>query len=91
MTDLRERFKVWLSRRADWWFAYTELSTRSVRGFGYPAQRITTLNNAVDTAALQREVAHCRVGDREALRRRLGLGGGPVGLFLGSLYRDKRL
>ena len=88
---LSERFKCWLSRRPDWWFAYTELSARSVRGFGYPAQRITTLNNAVDSAALRCKVAHCRAGDLAALRRRLGLGSGRVGLFLGSLYREKRL
>lgn len=88
---LSERFKCWLSRRADWWFAYTELSARSVRGFGYPAPRITTLNNAVDSATLRLDVANCRRGDLAALRRRLGLGGGRVGLFLGSLYREKRL
>lgn len=83
--------KSWLSRRADWWFAYTAGSATVVAEFGYPPERITTLNNAVDTSALAREVSRLRSADPMAVRRSLGLGSGPVGLFVGSLYAQKRL
>jgi glycosyltransferase involved in cell wall biosynthesis len=80
-----------LSRRADWWFAYTETSARLVRGFDFPAGRITTLNNAIDTRALGEQVRRARATPRADLRRELGLTDAPVGLFVGSLYADKRL
>lgn len=86
-----QALKVRLSRRADWWFAYTETSARLVRGFDFPAGRITTLNNAIDTRGLVEQVRRAREGSRAELRRGLGLADGPVGLFVGSLYADKRL
>ena len=46
---LRERFKLWTTRRADWYFAYTDLSYQILRNIGYPADRITVVNNAIDT------------------------------------------
>jgi glycosyltransferase involved in cell wall biosynthesis len=84
------RVKARLSRRADWWFAYTDLSERSVTGFGYPRTRITVLNNAVDTASLRQAVSALRSTDLEPLRQAWGLQPGPVGLFIGSLYAEKR-
>jgi glycosyltransferase involved in cell wall biosynthesis len=89
--QLLQQAKSWLSRRADWWFAYTASSANVVAGFGYPTARITTLNNAVDASALALQVARSRDTDQAALRRSLGIGAGPVGLFVGSLYAEKRL
>ena len=88
----RERFKRWTSNRVDWWFAYTELSATFVREDGFPADRITVLNNSIDTAELRQSVLLARRTPREQLRSHLGLRPtGPVGLFLGSLYSDKRI
>lgn len=87
-----QAWKAALSRRADWWFAYTELSAEVVRGFGYPAARISVLNNAIDLEALEHEVRAAATRGRAALRRAHGLPPhAPVGLFVGSLYPDKRL
>lgn len=86
-----EVFKRWTTRRVDWWFAYTELSARLVRETGFDAARMTVLNNSIDTAALRADVQRARAEPRDALRQRLGLGAGPVGLFIGSLYPEKRL
>lgn len=86
-----QRPKAWLSRRADWWFAYTRSSAEQVLADGVPADRITVLNNAVDTRALQQQVEGARALPRAELRRSLGVGSGPLALFIGSLYADKRL
>lgn len=86
------RWKETTSRRADWWFAYTELSAEVVRGFYYPADRITVLNNAVDTTSLRKDIDLARAEAPRVLRRRHGLPElGPLGLYLGSLHADKRL
>jgi glycosyltransferase involved in cell wall biosynthesis len=83
--------KAWASRRADWWFPYTGRSARVVSDFGFPASRMTVINNAGDTTSLRAEVKACREPGREALRASLGLGLGPVGLYIGSFYEAKRL
>lgn len=85
----------WLKRRVSrlphWWFAYTEGSRRRVEALGYPAERITVVQNAQDTEELAAAVARITDEDRAAYRARHGLGDGPVGLFLGSLAREKRV
>jgi glycosyltransferase involved in cell wall biosynthesis len=88
---VKERFKRWTTRQVDWWFAYTDMSAALVGAAGFPDTRITVLNNAVDTSELRRQ--HQSVGPEEAqaLRVSLGFGEGPVGIFVGSLYADKRL
>lgn len=89
--SLRERFKARVALRADWWFAYTESSRGLVRALGFPDERITVLNNAVDTAALRAQLDAVTPAAQAALRAELGLGEGPVGLYLGSLYAEKRI
>lgn len=80
-----ERLKATLSRRVHWWFAYNNLSARVVEQLGYPAERITPVMNAVDTAPLQAAVLNTQKEDILALRTRLGLRGSPVGLYIGAL------
>lgn len=90
--SVSERFKRWTLRQVDWWFAYTELSRGFVDEAGFPRDRITVLNNSIDTGELRAALDRVRhLGDTAALRAEFGLGAGPVGLFIGSLYADKRL
>ncbi|CAM3809937.1 glycosyltransferase family 4 protein [Roseateles saccharophilus] len=89
--SLRERFKARVALRADWWLAYTEMSRDLVKALGFPQERITVLNNAVDTTELAAQFAAVPPQARAALRAELGLGDGPVGLYLGSLYEEKRI
>lgn len=90
--SLRESFKRWTSCRVDWWFAYTALSAGLVQAAGFPPQRITVLDNSIDTDALVDQVAHVRgSASTAALRAGLGLDDAPTGVFIGSLYSEKRL
>lgn len=89
--SLRERFKTWSTNRVDWYFAYTQMSVNLVTRAGFPAERITRLDNSVNLAEIRRNMEDVTVEDMESLRSRLGLGAGPVGLSLGSLYKHKRL
>jgi L-malate glycosyltransferase len=87
----RERFKRLTTMRADWYFAYTDQSRRTLLEFGYPDDRITVFNNAIDTRQLRAEQMSIREDERRALAQSLGLAGKPVGMFLGSLYAQKGL
>jgi glycosyltransferase involved in cell wall biosynthesis len=84
-------FKRLYSTRADWWFAYTQSVADRLARLGFPPERITVVDNAIDTvellAAAQR-VTPQELGD---LRGQLNLGDGPVGIYCGAMYPDKRL
>lgn len=84
-----ELWKKRTARQADWWFTYTKLGVPILEKAGFPASRITVLNNAVD----MRGVAECiRQISSEEVRRelsRLEFTGQQVGVFIGSLYREK--
>ncbi len=88
---LKERFKRWTVRKVDWWFAYTESSAKLVEKAGFASARITVVENAVDTAKMRTECAGITWEDSHRLRESLGLEEGPIGLFVGSLYREKML
>ena len=88
---LKERFKRWTTRQVDWWFAYTQLSADLIAAAGFPSNRITVLNNAMDTAELRRQLQSITLEEENALRESLGFGAGLVGVFVGSLYAGKRL
>lgn len=89
--SLAERWKRFLSVRADWWFAYNEMSAQLVGRLGFPAERITPVMNSIDTRTLL-EARHA-ITDQEVLRLQIGLGlaGKTVVLYEGGLYREKRV
>lgn len=91
-TGLRERWKRRNLTRVDWWFAYTQLSADIVAQVGYPRERITVLNNAIDNGRFATELASVSDTEVQELRRSIGASNTTcVGLYCGSLYADKRL
>ena len=88
---LGEFLKHRVSRRVHWWFAYNAKSAAVVQSLGFPADRTTLTQNAIDTRAL---IAATRRFDPSALRGLcdvLELRGRNVCLYAGAMYRDKRL
>jgi glycosyltransferase involved in cell wall biosynthesis len=81
--------KQWVTRRSDWFFAYTEGGAEYIAAHGFDASRITVLNNTIDTAQLSAELAEVTDGDLDAFRSQLGLTSGRVGLFLGGVDQHK--
>lgn len=80
--------KMWLTRRADWFFAYTEEGASYVTSHGLAAERVTVLRNAIDSRDLKNEIHSLNDGETRKFRRELGLSEGKTGLFLGGV--DKR-
>ena len=71
-----EAAKARYSRLPHWWFAYTEGSARRVEDLGFPHDRITVVQNAVDTSLIEATIV-----DRDPHRC----------IFVGGLYAEKRL
>jgi glycosyltransferase involved in cell wall biosynthesis len=90
---LRERWKRWFVRRVDWWFAYTDTTRSILLGDGFPADRITVLNNAIDNELFARDLAAVTSEERAACEAVLQCPheGACAAIYCGSLYQDKRL
>ncbi len=89
-TTIVERSKEWLTRRADWFFAYTDNSADIVAEMGFPRDRITVFTNALDNNARRAQIEATSQADLDDLRAELGLGSGPIGAYIGRIYPDKR-
>jgi glycosyltransferase involved in cell wall biosynthesis len=90
-TSISENLKIWMSRRVHWWFAYNNYTAREVEGFGYPSERITTFMNSTDTHRLRAFQGQTTSGDLDALRKEIGLGAGPVAIYVGAIDRVKQV
>lgn len=90
MSPTGELVKQRVSRFPHWWFAYNELSAQVVRDLGFPPERITPVQNAIDTRWLveaKERVAPQQVAD---LRRELSIRGRHVAIYCGGIYPEKR-
>lgn len=90
--NLSERVKRHAVPWVDWWFAYTPGVREYVKDLGMPEDRITTVNNAIDTSEFRTSLAEVTSGEIVAARRTLALDDNAmVGLYCGGLYADKDL
>lgn len=86
-----ELWKRGWATKCDWWFAYTQQAANTVSALGFPQNRITVFNNAVDTGKV-RSLARATTPERiAALKAENCIHGDNVAIFVGGLYADKRL
>jgi glycosyltransferase involved in cell wall biosynthesis len=91
-SGLRERWKTFWIDKVDWWFAYTNLTRKLLLQDGFPDDRITCLNNAVDDERFVADLAAVTPEDIAGIEAELDLApGAPLGLYCGSLYPEKRV
>jgi glycosyltransferase involved in cell wall biosynthesis len=87
----RERLKARLSSRVDWWFAYTEMSAQLVQGNGFPRERITVVENAIDDSELKGGLDALASEQVDEASKALGVQNARVALFCGGMRSEKRL
>ncbi|MBW8370389.1 MAG: glycosyltransferase family 4 protein [Thiobacillus sp.] len=87
-----EPVKHALLGKSDWWFAYTNRVARYVVDSGFPADRVTVVQNSIDVNAFGKAVESIEADQRLALRHSLGISPeAPIGLFCGSMHPSKKL
>ena len=89
--SLGNRFRRLYSTNVDWWFAYTKGVALKVEAMGFPKNRITILQNAIDTENLIKAYDNCTQEDIWALQKAMLINDCPVGLFCGGMIPEKRL
>jgi len=88
----REKWKRMLLSSVDWWFAYTSLTVDYLKKNGFPSERITCLNNSIDTLAFRDELQQVSDVDMQKVRQNFNINPDAcLGLYCGSLYPDKKL
>jgi glycosyltransferase involved in cell wall biosynthesis len=84
----RRKSLNWVS----WWFAYTHSTADYLLGSGVAVERITVVQNAIDTRGLREAVAGMTETQRFEVRAQLGIGPrDPVGIYCGMLHKVKAL
>lgn len=86
-----ERLKRSLACKVDWWFAYNDLSARVVASYGFPAERITSVGNAVDTTGMKRRLLELSPAEIDEARATHGIHSENVAVYTGGLYPNKRI
>jgi len=89
--SLSNIFKKSIIKNVDWWFAYTNGVRRLIISRGFPEEKVTSFQNAFDTGPLIKKKELLTKEEILAVKERIGLGDGPVGIFCGGMYREKRV
>jgi len=89
--SLREIFKRSMISKVDWWFAYTELSAQRVVESGFPKDKVTIVNNSIDTISLAAACNDMRDEDILKVRKETGINSQNVCVYCGSMYQDKKI
>jgi glycosyltransferase involved in cell wall biosynthesis len=89
--SLSEKLKETMLSQVDWWFAYTDITSTVVHQSGFPPERVTVLENAVDTSSLKSAISRTTHSETDDIQNSLGLSGGPVALYCGGMYANKKL
>jgi glycosyltransferase involved in cell wall biosynthesis len=89
--SLGNRFKKFYARKVHWWFAYTEKNAERIALMGVNPNQITVVENAIDTQALVGAAAQVTINDLAGLRKEKQIGDGPIGIYCGAMYEEKRI
>ena len=85
-----EKLKLFLSLRADGFFAYTEEVKSYLVQHGLPPQKVFVVNNTIDINEQRRAFEEWR-SKREKVHRELGIQGKKVLLFVGRFTQNKKI
>lgn len=88
---LLRQYKEWITRRADWFFAYTDAGREWAVSHGVAAEKVTVLNNSTDTVSLRHDLQAVTEGRLREFQQEHRLTRGHTALFMGALDESKRL
>ncbi len=90
--SVSERLKRRLASWASWWFAYTQGTVDYLISIGVSPDRITSIQNAIDTIEFRDVLKSVTLDEIMSMRSRLKIREGDrTGLYCGSLYAEKRV
>lgn len=89
--SLRNKFKLLFLRKCDWWFGYTMSAKKYLLNKNYPSNKITVVQNAIDTHRLIKWYEEINEVEIIQLKEQFGIIGDNTGIFCSGMYHEKRL
>jgi len=90
--SISEYLKKQLAVHVDWWFAYTDVVASYLETIGYSKQRISILNNSIDTKEFKRNLGNLTTQALAEFKQQHAIPEhAQIGLFCGSLHKDKNI
>ena len=86
-----EKFKRFIANKAFWWFAYNDLSKNYLSNLGFPPDKITSVNNTINTNKVIFEFQNFNNSKLVEFQEKYNISSSTVGIFCGGLISDKRL
>lgn len=90
VSQIQERTKEALTRQGSWFFSYTEGGADAVAAAGFPRDRISVVQNSIDTELLAAAVNAVTEAELKLFQETNDLHG-KTALFVGGLDEPKRL
>ncbi len=91
LDSVSEWLKKFFSRQVDWWFAYNDLSASIIERIGFPKNRISSVQNSIDTNRLREELSRIDINQKRLLIDNLHISSENIGLYVGGMYPEKRI
>lgn len=91
LSNTSEFLKKQFTKRIHWFFAYTNLSKEIVIKMGFLPDKITVVNNTIAVEDLKNEITKYNDDKLAKIREEIGLKGNNVCLYVGGMYKEKRL
>lgn len=89
--SISERLKKRLIGSVDWWFAYTNNSVQWIVDTGFPLQKITDVQNTIDTRSFADALQKVTDSKINSIKQELNINSDNVLLYCGGMYADKKL
>ena len=85
------KFKYMFIKKCDWWFAYTQEVKEFLMDMGFPENKITAVQNAIDTDELRNKYAGICQDEVEKIKKDLKIKSNFTGIYCGAMYAEKRI
>ncbi|MEO7049493.1 MAG: glycosyltransferase [Ferruginibacter sp.] len=96
--NLQKKYNSWTNKfgllylkRCDWWWGYTQGVKEYLSRNGYPLNKITIVQNAIDTQSLRTKISNIDNKEILNLKNDLSITGNKIGIFCGAMYTEKRI
>ncbi|MDD3319929.1 MAG: glycosyltransferase [Paludibacter sp.] len=88
--SLKNRFKYLFIDKCDWWFGYTKGTKQFLKSKNFPEEKITVLQNTIDTKGLRNHYLQIKDVDSNKLKIELGIPeNGFTAIYCGAMYPEK--
>ena len=84
-------YKRYFLNKCDWWFAYTASVKDYLKNNGFPQEKITVVQNAIDTTLLKQQYNDVNADEVLELKKSLNINSEHIGIYCGGMYPEKRL